>query len=120
MSEKNDARENRIYTEPLADAYDSEERAMGWYYYLADKITFPFTAECIAVDKRIPLELKEQVTVTEMSGADHCEHDIYVDISWKGKALAIPLSHVQPLKADDDTVEAIGDWHYWVNQGHEF
>ena len=82
-------------------------------YYLDDKITFPFAAECIAVNKRTPLELGEKITVLKMSGEDYCEHDMYVDMSWKGKALAIPLALIKPLDADEETVEAIDDWHYW-------
>jgi len=35
-------REERILMEVVVDAYGTEERAMGWYYYLADKILFPF------------------------------------------------------------------------------
>ena len=35
-------REERILMEVVFDAYGTEERAMGWYYYLADKILFPF------------------------------------------------------------------------------
>jgi hypothetical protein len=55
-----------------------------------------------------------------MSGEDYCEHDMYVDISWNGSDLAIPLSRIQSLEADPDTVEAIGDWHYWKKQGYRF
>jgi hypothetical protein len=113
-------REERIYMEAIVDAYDSGERAMGWYYYLEDKISFPLTAECIAVDKRNPLELNERITVTQMSGEDYCEYDMYVDISWKDKVLAIPLTQIKQLDADEDTIEAIGDWHYWKKQGYEF
>jgi len=29
-------REERIIMEIIVDAYDEEERAMGWYYYLED------------------------------------------------------------------------------------
>jgi len=120
MTEKDAAREERISMEAIVDAYDSEERALGWYYYLADKIVFPFIAECITVDKRNPLELKERVMVAQMSGENYCMHDMYVDISWKGKELAAPLVQLRPLKTDEDTVEAIGDWHYWKEQGYGF
>ncbi|MFZ1061286.1 MAG: calcium-binding protein [Candidatus Rokuibacteriota bacterium] len=34
--------------EIVVDAYDEQERAMGWYYYLQDQLRFPFTATCIA------------------------------------------------------------------------
>ena len=85
MTEKDMAREERIEMEIIVDAYGSAEQAMGWYYYLADKITFPFVAKCIAVNKRNPLELGERVTVMQMAGEDYCEHDMYVDVTWKEK-----------------------------------
>jgi len=120
MSAKDSAREERIFMEAIADANSPEEQAMGWYYYLDDKVSFPFSAECISVDMRTPLEFGERVIVSQMAGEENCEHDMYVEISWKGKALAIPLSLIKPLNADEDTVEAIGDWHYWKNQGYTF
>ena len=120
MKEKDEIREERITMEAVVDAYDSGERAMGWYYYLEDKISFPFTAECISINKRTPLNLGERVTVTQMSGEDYCEHDMFVDISWKDEILAIPLSQLKPLDSDEDSVEAIADWHYWVKQGYMF
>ena len=120
MLEKDAIREDRIIMEIVVDAYDSGERAMGWYYYLEDKISFPFAAECIAANKRTPLELGEKVTVMQMSGEGYCEKDMYVDISWKSKTIAIPLAQIKPLDADEDSVEAIGDWHYWIEQGYTF
>lgn len=42
--ETDTVRENRIDYEIVVDAYDESERAMGWYYYLQDKIIFPFLA----------------------------------------------------------------------------
>ena len=120
MSKKDAVREERILMDVVVDAYDSEERAMGWYYYLDDKISFPFIAECIVADKRTPLELSEQITVVKMSAENYCEHDMYVDVSWKGRDLAIPLSQIKPLDADDNTVESIADWHYWNNMGYRF
>ncbi len=59
MIKKDETREERITTEVAVDAYDSGERARDWYYYLDDNITFPFTASCIAVNKRTPLDLDE-------------------------------------------------------------
>ncbi len=38
-------REHRIDYEIVVDAYTEDEIAMGWYYYLQDKITFPFLAK---------------------------------------------------------------------------
>ena len=120
MSEKDAAREERIFMEAVVDAYGPEEQAMGWYYYLEDKITFPFTAECIAVDKRTPLELSERVTAIQMADENYCERDMYVNISWHNKILSIPLAQIKPLDADDASAEAIDDWHYWLKQGYTF
>jgi hypothetical protein len=44
---RNHHRENRIREEIIVDAYGPEEQAVGWYYYLEDKIHFPFHAQCI-------------------------------------------------------------------------
>ena len=38
-------REERIHEEIIVDAYGPEEQAMGWYYYLEDKIHFPLQAK---------------------------------------------------------------------------
>ena len=43
-AKKDTAREDRIEMEIVVDAYNSEERAMGWYSYLQDALSFPFTA----------------------------------------------------------------------------
>ena len=82
---------------------------MGWYYYLDDKVSFPFSAECVTADKRSPLELSERVSAIKMSGEDICSNEMYIDVTWSGKVLAISLAKINPLDADDDTVEAVGD-----------
>lgn len=35
-------REERITMEIIVDCYDESERAMGWYYYLQDKLHSTF------------------------------------------------------------------------------
>jgi hypothetical protein len=42
QTETDESREYRIEMEIVVDAYGEEERAMGWYCYLQDKLTFPF------------------------------------------------------------------------------
>jgi len=120
MGERDATREERIHMEAIVDAYSPEEQAIGWYYYLNDKIKFPFTAECVAVNKRSPLKLGARIKVAHMAGEENCEHDMLVEISWRDKKLVVPLSQIKPLNADEDTVEAIGDWHYWKDRGYTF
>ena len=46
--DKDEEREERIHMEIIVDAYGPEEQAMGWYYYLADNMQFPFSDRCVA------------------------------------------------------------------------
>ncbi|UBF30343.1 calcium-binding protein (plasmid) [Kovacikia minuta CCNUW1] len=112
-------REERITMEAIVDAYGSEEQAMGWYYYLDDKITFPFQAKCIQARKVSPLKLGEVVEVTAMAPADDCEREMFVLIRWVDRELAVPLVQLEGIDVDDETEEAIADWHYWMARGYE-
>ncbi len=113
-------REERITMEIIVDAYDESERAMGWYYYLQDKLQFPFTAKCIAKRVISPLRVKDEVEVIDMVPEEECEHEMFVIIRWEREGLGVPLSQLKPVAADEETVQAIEDWHYWVKQGYQF
>jgi hypothetical protein len=95
---------------------------MGWYYYLEDKIEFPFNAECIATDSHSPLKQGEKVSVTGMADEGSCidGQDMFVEISWLDRVFSVPLAQLKPLDADEETIEAISDWHYWKEQGYMF
>jgi hypothetical protein len=45
---------------------------------------------------------------------------MFVEIDWDGDTLAVPLIQLNAPEADEETQQAIADWHYWVNQGYEF
>ena len=109
-------REDRIYNEAIVDARP-EEQAMSWYYYLEGKITFPFRAKCVAANAVSPLRKGETVEILRLAVEEACEHDMLVQIRWQGRKLAIPLSQLNAVGADESTQEAIGDWHYRVAQG---
>src|SRR5271157_2893583 len=55
--------ERSIRNEAVVDAYGPEEQAMGWYYYLENKLRFPFQAKCIASKVVSPLRKGEIVEV---------------------------------------------------------
>ena len=113
-------REDRIQNEAIVDAAGPEEQALGWYYYLENKIRFPFRARCTVAKAVSPLRKGETVEVGRLAPEDSCSSDMFVLIRWKGRKVAIPLSQLIPLDADKSTAEAIGDWHYWVTQGYCF
>ena len=118
-AKKNSERENRIEMEIIVDAHDSEEQAMGWYYYLEEKLHFPFLATCIAERAISPLRKGDEVEIVRMAPEEECQHEMFVETRWETRTLAIPLSQLKPIaEADKDTREAIEDWHYWVDQGY--
>jgi hypothetical protein len=117
---KDPVREDRIQNEAIVDANGPEEQVMGWYYYLDDKIRFPFQAKCIAVKVVSPLRKGETVEVQRMAPEDAYSADMLVLIRWHGRTLAVPLSQLVAIDPDQSAAEAIGDWHYWVAQGYCF
>jgi len=65
---------------------------MGWYYYLENKIRFPFQAKCIATKVVSPLRKGESVAVRGLAPEDACASDMLVQIRWQGRKMAVPLS----------------------------
>ncbi len=118
--ERDEAREYRIDMEAVVDAYNEEERAMGWYYYLEGKLSFPFLAKCVAKRSTSPLRVGDEVEVIGMAPEEDCEHEMFVTMRWEREGLAVPLSQLKVIHGDDETREAVEDWHYWTERGYEF
>ncbi|MFD2113617.1 calcium-binding protein [Thiorhodococcus fuscus] len=118
--EKDEAREERIEMEVVVDAYGPEERAMGWYYYLDDRLSFPFKARCARERTISPLRTGEEVLVERLAPEDECLQEIFVLIAWQDRTLGLPLAQLDVVESDEDTLEAVGDWHYWVEQGYSY
>ncbi|MGF1580299.1 MAG: calcium-binding protein [Gemmataceae bacterium] len=114
-------RDERITMEIVVDCYGPEEQAMGWYHYLQDQLQFPFAAKCVAKRSISPLEPDDEVEVSGMADAEECESEMFVKIDWGKRKLAVPLSQLEPVDDnDEETMEAVLDWHYWVGQGRMF
>ncbi len=114
-------REHRIAMEIMVDAYDESERAMGWYVYLEDKLTFPFMAKCIANRAISPLRVGDEIEILGMAPDTECEHEMFVVTRWDRRdGLAVPLSQLEVICGDAKTREAVADWHYWVKRGYRF
>ena len=86
-------RDARIVNEIIVDAYGEAEQTMGWYYYLDDKLVVPF---------------KE------------CQHEMFVWVNAHDRRIAVPLSQPKPISGDPAILEAVEDWHYWVQQRNPF
>ena len=118
-TKRDNTREERITMEIIVDAYDSAEQAMGWYYYLDEKLKFPFLAKCVAERAVSPVRKGDEVQVVGMAPEDECQHEMYVAMPREGRTLCVPLSQLKGMKVDEETQEAIEDSHYWVAQGYE-
>ena len=117
---RDEEREDRITMEIVVDAYGPDEQAMGWYYYLENHFRFPFRATCIAQREVSPLQVKDKVEVIGMPDEDECRREMFVTIRWGQDRLAVPLSQLKPIRTtDEQTKQAVADWHYWVRMGYE-
>ena len=117
---KDEEREERIQMEIIVDAYGPEEQALGWYYYLDENLHFPFSARCVARRTISPLEPGDKVEVVGMPPEEDCEHEMFVLIRRKSDQFGIHLMQLEGIKVDEETKQAIEDWHYWVGRGYEF
>ena len=66
-----------------------------------------------------PLEPSEEVEVIGIASDEECMHEMFVLIRWKRRQLAVPLMQLEGIQVDEETRQAIEDWHYWVNRGYE-
>lgn len=118
--ERDEMRERRIHDEVVVDAHGEEERALGWYYYLEDRCVFPFMAVCKTERAISPLVERGEVEVIGMGPQEECGCEMFVEVRWKPRPLAVPLMQLRPVAVDEGTKEAVDDWHYWVARGYEF
>ena len=113
-------RDRRITFEIVVDCYNEGERATGWHCYLEENLKFPFLAECIKERPGSPIRNGETARVVAMSDINLCMKEMFVDIDWSGRTLAVPLEQLSAVKSDKKSIEAIEDWHYWKRLGYEF
>ena len=113
-------REERIQMEIIADAYGPEEKAISWYTYLEETLSFPFVARCISERAISPLEVGDEVDIIGMAPEEECRHEMFVLTRWsQHRSLAVPLFQLEGIVVDEPTGQAIEDWQYWVRSGYE-
>ena len=113
--ERDEERDERIQNEVIVDAYTPDEQAIGWCYYLERRLSFPFQARCIEKRSISPLGEGEVVRVIGM--IDEVVSEMFVRIEWMDREFGVPLSQLEPVDPDEDTREAVNDWHYWEGDG---
>jgi hypothetical protein len=116
---KEEDREERMMMEIVVDAYGFEEQALGWYYYLEDTLTFPFVARCRSRRPISPLRDGDEIDVVGMAPEDQCMREMFVMIRWERDGLGVPLSQLAVVHAEEETRQAVEDWHYWVERHYQ-
>ncbi len=111
-------REHRITYEVVVDCYNDYEVSMGWYYYLEDRLNFPFEAAWLGTGHS-KAEIVEAISMAE---EEECKTDMLIEIRYRdGKdedVFTVPLLDLQPTDEGASRMEAIEDWRYWLDQGN--
>ena len=113
-------REDRIASDIMVDAYNETEKALGWYCYLQEQLSFPFAAKCRHVRESSPLRVGETVSVIGLAKEDLCMSEVLVRIMAGQRSLAVPLHQLEPMAEDGETLQGVADWHYWTERGYQF
>jgi hypothetical protein len=65
-----------------------------------------------------PLRDGEVVDVRGMPADEVCEHDMFVNIAWQERLLAVPLAQLAGVAVDEETEQTIQDWRTWVDRAY--
>ncbi|MEM8503901.1 MAG: calcium-binding protein [Cyanobacteria bacterium P01_D01_bin.1] len=127
QSSIDEKREHRITYEVVVDCYDEYEIAMGWYYYLLDNLSFPLEArwtdaKSLQASSKQKSSKVDTVQIIGMADGDDCQTDMLVKIEYsegsQTDVIAVPLSELQLVEGDDESIQAYEDWQYWLDQGN--
>ena len=105
--------------EVVVDCYDDDEVHMGWYYFMAESLKFPFRAET-TIKKRNGKT--EECTVDVVEDATDGERfkcqAYYVNVDYEGVLMKVEIADLKPINASDETLKAITVWKYFIENGY--
>jgi hypothetical protein len=55
-----------------------------------------------------------------MTPLQESAREMFVSIRWKPRRLAVPLTQLDAEASDEETMEAVEDWRYWVERAYHF
>jgi Calcium binding len=108
-----------IGEEITVDAKDDEDIFMGWYYFMAETLEFPFKATA-TIRKRDGTTEEHTVDVVEDAtdgGRFRCQA-YYVNVDYQGVLMKVEIADLQPINASEETLKAITVWKYWHAKGY--
>lgn len=108
--------EKIIANEIEVDCYTEEEAIMGWYYYLADGLNFPFKAKYLQKKRNGENEWIEVEVIGKYSDEDEFNgEEFYVEIELHDMLIPARLSELRNLKISEEEEKVIEVWNYRIN-----
>ena len=93
------------------------EVAADWYYYLEERLVFPFRARCGAALFPQPAHRGQDFEVIGLATEDACTNDMRVMMRIHGTKVIVPLVLLEVTEAFGETIEAVAQWKSWVRSG---
>jgi len=87
------------------DANGPEEQVVGWYYYVDDKIRFPFSGQVHRSQNRFAAQEGGNRRSPAHGTEDACSGDMLVLICWHDRTMAVPLSQLVAIDPDESTTD---------------
>ncbi|MDM8566965.1 calcium-binding protein [Candidatus Halobeggiatoa sp. HSG11] len=112
----------RIDYEIIVDCYDEHEQGMGWITYLEENMEFPFKARIIEKSRVSALKVDDIIKVIGIDIDVEPEHFHHaeVEVEKDDRQYFVPLSNIKGIDADEETEQAINDWHFWKKEYFKF
>lgn len=110
-------REERILMASIVGAYNGDEQALGRYDHLDVTLHVPVLVHCVAEGSISPLHDGDAVEIIGLALEEECRHEMFGQTPWVRRILAMPVSQLTRITADEATQQAIEDGPYWVQRG---
>lgn len=114
-------REARIRDEAIVDAYGDEEVAMSWYYYLDERLEFPFNVMVQTHKYRQQggiSYVSSQMRLLSMAPLKRCGmHQMWAMgmlLTGRETPFHILLNDIKSIEPNTGRSEALQDWMYWT------
>ncbi len=105
--------------EVVVDACDDDEVNMGWYYFMAESLQFPFKAVATIKKRNGTTEERTVDVVEDATDGDRFKcQAYYVNVDLDGVLMKVEVGDLKPINASEETLKAITVWKYWLENGY--
>lgn len=108
-----------IGSEIVVDANDDDEVFMGWYYFMAESLEFPFQAIATIKKRNGTIEERTVEVVEDVTNGDRFKcQAYYVNVDYEGVLMKVEIADLKPINASAETLKAITVWKYWKEKDY--